>query len=334
VTKSAVLLVSLAVALAMGSGYLLRELHGERTRVVVLQARVAELERADHAAIPSAEPVRPDEPLAETCAEVSHEPVQTPATVRTKPVAVGECTSPDVAELERQLADPQVRATQVARIRLGLERSYPDLATALNLQPDEVARLLDLLAKQEMDQRLNDMRANNLGRLADEDGATRRRQDAERRQQVEAERVALLGEAKFAEWHEYMNTLPARADLWELRTRLAETSYPLRSDQLTSMVAALAAEQQRHAAERTKLYNSTSNPTNSTPEETVKYYHERLNLIEQSLQRRHQLATAYLDTEQLKRYDEMLSFERRRAQIEHDEFVATNQWAQRERAGR
>ena len=33
-TKSAVLLVSLAVALAMGSGYLLRELHGERTRVV------------------------------------------------------------------------------------------------------------------------------------------------------------------------------------------------------------------------------------------------------------------------------------------------------------
>lgn len=326
-SKSAVLLASLA--LALGSGYLLRELHAERARVVALQARVAELERAGQAAIPPAEPR-----LAETSAGVSDKPAQTPAIFRAKPVPSGERVSSEGAELARQLADPQVRATRLAYLRLELERSYPDLATALNMQPDEAARLLDLLAKQELDRQLYEMRASDTGRLTDEQMPTRREQDAERRRQVEAERAALLGDWRLAEWNEYVKTLAARAEMRELQTMLAETSYSLRSDQVTPMVAALTAELQRHTAERSRLYESAKNPTNSTPEETIRYMHERLNLIAQSLQRRHQLATAYLDTEQLKRYDEMLSLERRRAQIEHDEFVATNRYAQRNGAGR
>jgi len=342
VSKSAVLLVSLALALALGAGYLLRELHAERARVVALQARVAELERAGPAAIPRAEPQTAEtghgvapEPA------VSHDPAQTPSTPGTKRVPSGERESPDAAEVRRQLLDPQIRATELAYARLELEWRNRDLATALNLQPNEAAHLLDLLAKQEIDERLYDMLdsdrvremlANNGGRLTDEEARTRLEQRAERRRQVEAERAALIGDVKLAEFNEYVKAFPARAEVRELQTMLAETTYPLRSDQVTPMIAALAAELQRHEAERSRLYDGAKNPP--TPEETIQYMHERLKLIEQSLQRRHQLATAYLDTEQIKRYDEMLSFERRRAQIDHDGFVAVNRNAPRDGAGR
>ena len=91
---------------------------------------------------------------------------------------------------------------------------------------------------------------------------------------------------------------------------LAESNFPLREDQFGPLVAVLAAEEQRHTTEREKLYNSTVNPTHATPQEVIRYMGERLDLIEQSLQRRRQAASVYLSSEQQKRYDEMLSRER------------------------
>jgi len=237
VSKSAVLLGSLALALALGAGYLLRELHAERARVVALQARVAELERAGPAAIPRAEPQTAEtghgvapEPA------VSHDPAQTPSTPGTKRVPSGERESPDAAEVRRQLLDPQIRATELAYARLELEWRNRDLATALNLQPNEAAHLLDLLAKQEIDERLYDMLdsdrvremlANNGGRLTDEEARTRLEQRAERRRQVEAERAALLGDVKLAEFNEYVKAFQeAVKTLKDVGTQLGEEPRP------------------------------------------------------------------------------------------------------------
>src|SRR4051794_32955217 len=104
-SKSTVPLVSLALALAAGSAYLLGQLRTEHARAVVLQTRVAELQRPD-AVSPAEEPSPPREPrVADTSAGVSQEPVEAPATSQTKPVPTNKCASPDSAELARQLAD-------------------------------------------------------------------------------------------------------------------------------------------------------------------------------------------------------------------------------------
>ena len=152
----------------------------------------------------------------------------------------------------------------------------------------------------------------------------------ERKQADDVEQTELLGEAKMDEFTQYQNSLGARAQMRELRTMLAESAYMLRDDQFAPMVSALAAEQQRHRTEREKLYNGTGNPTNTTPQEVISYMAQRQELIEQSLQRRHEIAATHLDSEQLKRYDEMLDRERRRAQIEYDLFVTTNEDARKE----
>jgi len=233
----------------------------------------------------------------------------------------------DAKEYSRRLANPAYRAAELAFMRLQLERQFPDLAAALNLRPDEADRLFDLLARQELRDREYEMKVNDEGQVSDEAIAARRRMYQERHQAAEAEQTELLGEAKMSEFNLYRNSLGARAQMRELRTMLAESDYLLRDDQFAPMVSALAAEQLRHRAEREKLYNGSGNPSNSTPQDVIRYMDQRQALIEQSLQRRHQIATRYLDSEQLKRYDEMLNRERKRAQIEYDLFVTSNEAA-------
>ncbi len=217
------------------------------------------------------------------------------------------------------------RAADLAYVRLELEKQYPDLAAALNLQPDQAERLFDLLARQAMKYREYEMKFSGEGQVSDETYAKRRQIVEERKQADAAEQTELLGEAKMDEFTQYQNSLGARAQVRELRTMLAESTTMLRDDQFAPMVSVLAAEQQRHQAEREKLYNSTGNPTKTTPQEVISYMGQRQELIEQSLKRRHEAAARYLDSEQLKRYDEMLDRERRRAKIEYDLFVTANE---------
>ena len=234
-------------------------------------------------------------------------------------------------EYAQRLANPAYRAAELAFARLQIEQEFPDLAESLNLQPAEMNRLLDLLAEQELEARIIGMGpANEDGSFSSENTAARRQQFEELRQKAEAEQTALLGEATMQEWHQYRDSLGARAQVRELRTMLAESDYMLRDDQFAPMVAALAAEQKRHEAERDQLYHGPGNPARPTPQEVIEYMERRQSLIEQSLQRRHETASRFLDPEQLKRYDQMLDRERKRAQVEYDLFVTMNKEAPKE----
>jgi hypothetical protein len=230
-----------------------------------------------------------------------------------------------------RLADPAFRAAELAFARLEIEQGYPDLAASLNLQPAEADRLLDLLAEQELEARVISMgTANEDGSYTVENMSMSGQQLLELRQKTEAEQAALLGEVTMQEWKRYRDSLGARAQVRELRTMLAESDYMLRDDQFAPMVAALAAEQQQHQAEREKLYYGSGNPARPTPQEVIEHMDRRQNLIEQSLRRRHEIASRFLDSEQLKHYDEMLGRERKRAQVEYDLFVTMNKEALKE----
>jgi hypothetical protein len=315
--KSTVLLASTTVAFGISSIYLVQMLRAEHDRTGALQARITELEYAERSVSSS----------------MAHEEsrgavVSTPQPSESQPSASKTAVSrpgKDAGAFSKRLTNPTYHAAELAYLRLEVERQYPDLATALNLSPDEANRLLDLLTRQAMSQREYEMKLQEQGGLPDQAAVrARQKQNEERQRTVEAERAALLGEAKQQELNQYLESLGARAQIRELRTMLAESDFPLRRDQVAPLVESLAAEQKRHTAERESLYNSTRSPTNATPEEVIRHMGQRLDLIEQSLQRRRKAASLYLDSEQQKRYDEMLARERQRAQIDYDLFVTLN----------
>lgn len=213
------------------------------------------------------------------------------------------------------------RASETADLayrRLELQQKYSDAATVLSLQPDEVDRFFDLLARQE--RRDAEADAGSEGSNEATERELRRRWDTNK-----AEQAALLGEARMADWMNYVNSLGARAEVRELRMQLADSDYPLRRDQYEPLVAALAKEQVRHNSEREELRRSSGHGNNLAPQQRIDYMDRRMDLIEQSLERRRSAAAAILDTEQLKRYRSMLDLQHLRSQVEYDSFVTDAQ---------
>ena len=105
---------------------------------------------------------------------------------------------------------------------------------------------------------------------------------------------------------------------------LVDSDYPLRRDQYEPLVDLLATEQVRHKGEREQLYRGERNAADPTHEEVISYMGKRLDLIEESLERRRRAAQTVLDSEQLRRYQTMLDLERARAQAEYDSVVTLN----------
>jgi len=199
---------------------------------------------------------------------------------------------------------------------LQLEPQYSELAAELGLSQDEADRFLDLLAEQSLRESKYGMK-DDLGANS-ENWEERRRRLKERHEQAENERKALLGEERFRTWTEYVNSAGARAQVRDLRTELATSSSPLREDQIKPLVKALAAEQQRHSAER-QQHHSGAEWTDETPAaERIAYMERRAALIEESLERSREAGAMYLDSEQQRRFDEMLDRQRERARAEFE----------------
>lgn len=304
--KATVLFASTTVLLAALSFYLARALHEERAR-----SRDA--------------PVAQQPSASTTQVESQGSRAQTvdaqPAQVQTAPARKEETRPPNKTNYRDRLTHRTYRESQLAEMRLRLEQQFPDLAAAMNLQPDEAGRFFDLLAQQQ----LSDAEfENGYFKQGGRDPRNRQKEMADRGQEHRAEQAALLGDAKMAEWTQYVNSLGARAQVRELRMLLADSDYPLRAYQYEPMVAALAAEQQRHNAERQQLRGTQPDQGDVPPEQVIEYMGKRLDLIEASLARRRRVAQLHLDSEQLRRYDSMLELEHRRAQIDYDAFVTLN----------
>lgn len=314
-TKANAVLAVAAVVLGSGCFVLFRDLGIERDRVQALEAQLARLRRDSEAP----EATRTEEKTAST----SKPPVQavaaTPATSSTSVSSTpavsksAEAKRRALDEWRRMLADPAYRKAMLAQHRLRLQPQYSELAAELGLSQDEADRFLDLLAEQSLRESTDGMKddpgANS------ENPEERRRRLKERQEQAENERKALLGEERFRTWTEYVNSAGARAQVRDLRTELATSSSPLREDQIKPLVKALAAEQQRHSAER-QQHHSGAKWIDETPAERIAYMERRAALIEESLERSREAGAMYLDSEQQRRFDEMLDRQRDRARAE------------------
>jgi hypothetical protein len=310
--KATALFASTTAGLAILSAHLTQSLHLER-------ARVASLTAMQHEA---------PAPAAQQQSDLLTQPMTVEAVTTTGLTAPAARAVESPAhekvgdDLPARVRNRTYRDADLAYRRLELQKKYPELASALSLRPDEAEKFFDLLAKQSVNDEA-DQRNDNLG---PED---RQRIQEQRERENSAEQAAFLGEERTAGWNKYLNSLGGRAEVGELRMALADSDYPLRRDQYEPLVELLASEQVRHASEREQLFRSGQRPTGPTNAEVIKHMDKRLDLIEQSLERRRRAAETILDSEQLQRYQTMLEVERLRARAEYDAFVTLNAEAAR-----
>jgi hypothetical protein len=301
-------LAAAAGLLGMGCLLLFDDLSTERMRVRALEVQVAQLQsdlKRPQRAHVNEDKARAIEQLVKTA-------VPQPAAAAPSRTAASKSTpadtSADRARERRILADPSYQATAHAHQLLEVQSEHPQLASELGMSKEQTAGFLDLLA----DQRL---REGELGMHVEsgEDweqwlSALYEQQDKDRRQ--------FLGEQRYQAWNDYVKSAPTRALVSELRTQLATSSSPLREEQIKPLVKALAAEQQRHQAERGQNYGDAQWTEETPVAERVAYMERRAELVDQSVARSKELGTMYLDSTQQRTLDALLERQSKRARAE------------------
>jgi|SRR6185503_9019289 len=324
-TKTNIVLAAAAAVLAAGSLVLFKDNGGQRSRVRALEAQVAQLQRELTAAKTAPQPVKPDPvaPTNERPAQVAASPAARPS-----PPAVAKPAADANREWRAVLADPAYRRVRLAEARLQQQRVYAQVVAEMGLSADETAGFLDLLAEQSVREyeRAAKQSPQNWGRGKQELDA-----------QAEKERRAFLGEERFRTWTEYVKSTQARALVSELRTQLATTNSPLREEQVKPFVKALAAEHERHAAERKENYEAENSKngqwTEATPaDQQIEYMERRAALIQASLDRQQEAAEMFLDSTQQREFKGMLDRQRERARMELESYRAQLEAAARVRA--
>lgn len=223
-----------------------------------LASRIAALE-AQQVARPFVPPAPP--PLSPAPAEAA-----APAQVTTIPAAV---PAPPAPRQEATGAGPASApmADMVAQLMQGdqgrdlmramMAQMYPDLATELDLTPEEMRQFVDLMAQQQQDLGLESM---GLMAGGPQDPAARQELQGklvEKERAHEAELAALLG-SKYPRWEEYQHTAAARQQVQQLRSALVSSDSPLTEAQSTRLVTAFAAEQKRLAQDERNFTNSAA----------------------------------------------------------------------------
>jgi outer membrane murein-binding lipoprotein Lpp len=325
-TRVNLVLVGAAAIFAVGCLLLLGDLSTERSRVRALESQVAQLQRdveRPRPAVASNETASANEPPAKI---VATQPAVTPsATAASKPSTAKKTAEREREQQRRILSDPTYRAVAVAEHRRAVHAQYLQLASELGLSKEEADRFLDLLAEQSLRESESAMK--------EQDGEDMQKRCRALAEQQAKERRQLLGEQRFQAWTEYVNSAGARALVSELRTQLATSSSPLREEQIKPLVKALAAEQQRHWAERVQNYDGIQRTDEPPVAERVAYMERRAELVEQSVARSKEAGAMYLDSTQQRFLDELLERQSESARAEVTEFRAFWEAEERQRDG-
>jgi hypothetical protein len=203
-----------------------------------------------------------------------------------------------------------------------IERRYPALAADLKLSPEQADRLLDLLATQTLEYQqfamdLEQQLESRNGTFEAPAMRERERLMAARQQEFETAREAMLGADKYQEWRDYQNSREARAQMRELRGRLASGNSPLQDAQVDQLVSTIAGEQQRYQEELRLAQQTVDDAGAPGSVDRLEYLARRVELLEQSQRRTLDSVGAYMDSTQLQEFRNLLSAElqREKAQL-------------------
>ena len=279
--------VALVLAIAaIGEGavtlHLVRQLHEERESAQTLQARVTELERtvpqpaagATFIAVPTQPTVSPF-----TTVQKQGAPPPPPPGVASGPIVAANAAvsrglmpmaAPDQerireqmkASMERQrvlMRDPDYREAMLAQQRMGLRRSNPNVARDLDLTAEQVDRLFNTLAEQQM-RAMETTSPMMWGEQPDPAKMQEfHRKNMEQQSANEAELKRALGEGKYREWQEYQSMAGVRWEADRVRASLASAGVPLDENLTKPLLKSLAEQQQKMMQEAAKLAPPATN---------------------------------------------------------------------------
>jgi hypothetical protein len=202
-----------------------------------------------------------------------------------------EAARSPMAGMLEAMQGPQGQDAMGSMMRTAMLAMYPDVGAELDLTPDEVDKLFDLLARQQQE-----LMTDSAGLFAgaNDPAATQElmRKTTEKEQAHQREQEVMLG-GKYPKWQEYQSTAAARQQVAQLRTVLGASGNPLSEAQEKSLVAAFAREQAR--SEREMREWSTSSAAMNSP-----------NIVQETMQqavaaqrRRVEVAAPILDATQL-----------------------------------
>lgn len=293
--QSTILAVAFVASIAT-SFWLWRLLGAERERADDLQARVVRFESLRAASTPE----RPAGPA------ISSTPLPA-GTGDTKVAAKPEhdeqrLMADDWTEYERRLLqNPKYREAWRAKRRLELASGHGDLAAVLQISQESADQLMDLL----VDRELRYLDKPHPNPANEEELVVRKLEIKEAELALDTELVALLGEAKLANWKEYQASLPTRHQVLQLRAALSTSAEPLREDQMEPLISVMYTEQKQLKAELAD-FTATLAWTDGMEEQSHLRRNERhAELAIAANKRIHAAAASILSKQQLARLDGM-----------------------------
>lgn len=279
-----ILSAMLAIALVGVSGlaiHLSREVEAGRQQIASLDAQLQQAQPAPLSGTPVAQPpaglpIRLPATAQPAAGESSIQAAPAASTVRL----------PDLDRLRTQMSSPEALALRRETTRMLMRTTNPGVDEALDLAPEELDRLLDLLAAQQD----RSSAVFESARQASDPATAQAGVSAaleENRQTSEAELQQLLG-SKFPQWQDYQETRPAWQQRRNLRAVLEAAGTPMTEAQDRAFIAALSAEQRMISQTRQAAAQPFSQ---NTPER-----HQRLL----------NAAAPHLSAQQLESYRQML----------------------------
>lgn len=155
----------------------------------------------------------------------------------------------NLGDLSQLMKDPEYRETKRAEIRSKLAESGADVADELGLTTSQLRQLVDLETEFQMGI-LDSLAPSTPGTPPDPVAATATAaKQRELRSKLDADIVALLGAGKAQQFRDYVKSQPARRHVKQLQASLQLDGYPMTAEQSKSLIAAIAAEQERRNSE-------------------------------------------------------------------------------------
>jgi hypothetical protein len=284
VQKPVMVLGLALLVISIIAAYLWQQLRDQNAQNEQLSARLTALEPA----VPAAAARVPQPQAVSAPGEALPAAVPVPAPTTQSQQRASDAKS--LAALSRQMMEtPEGREFRLVMRRQSLAREYPDVQKALNLTPEQVDKLFDVLARREVDEQSMPMSIRERGPADPAAREEMARSMAEKNKAYRAELAAALG-SSYDKWDEYQLAAKQRQrEGWErvaadqMRVAISSGNNSMSDAQFQAFNTAVKAEQER--IDRT--LRSPQQQMQSMPENNRK-------LIE--------VASAHLNPEQLAAY--------------------------------
>jgi hypothetical protein len=336
-SKIALVLAIIAIGEGAVTLHLVRQVRTERETAQTLQARVTELEQKGQQ--PGATfAVAPTQPAAVNPFVAGGRAAPTPPkAVASNSAAAGNSfvggftasgpmplSGQDqqrmreqmLASMERQrtlLRDPEYREAMRAQQKMNLVRSNPNLARDLDMAPEQLDRLYEVLAEQSLRSMENSSPMWSMDGERPDPAKMQeyQRKAVEQQRSNEAELRRTLGDAKYREWQEYQSMAGVRYEADRVRNSLASAGVPLdeslakpllkslHDQQAKMMQQQAAAAANANTSGRLMLSSGFSSAGGASPD-MLKMQEQSLEMMAQQHKRQRDALASVLSPEQLK----------------------------------